>query len=63
MNINDNKENKFKEPYEITKIKTESGSYSFTQSWVENEALKDILVGLVADDLNRQIQDPNKLYY
>lgn len=40
--------------YDNMKIKTGSATYSFTQSWVENEALKDILVGLIAEDLNKQ---------
>ena len=44
------------ENMEIDKItiKTPSSTYSFTQSWVENEELNGILVGLIADDLNRQ---------
>ena len=55
MNISNN-EDREKEAFisddKIT-IKTGSSTYSFTQSWVENDALKDILAGLVADDLNR----------
>ncbi len=35
-----------------TVIKTGASTYTFTQSWVENEALRDILVGLIADDYN-----------
>lgn len=36
------------------KIKTPSTTYSFTQSWVENKALNDILVDLIADDFSKQ---------
>lgn len=36
-----------------TTIKTGVSSYSFSPSWLENQALKDILVGLIADDYNR----------
>ncbi|MEA4895760.1 MAG: hypothetical protein VB064_10930 [Oscillospiraceae bacterium] len=38
------------ETFGNTTIKTGKSTYTFTQSWVENEALKDILVGLIADD-------------
>lgn len=31
-------------------FKTPKTTYSFSQSWIENEALKDILVDLIADD-------------
>lgn len=37
-------------------FKTPSSTYRFTPSWTENVGLKDILVGLIADDLN----DTNK---
>ena len=37
-----------------TTIKTGSSSYTFSQAWIENEALKDILVGLIADDYKIQ---------
>lgn len=40
---------------ERIKINTGSGSYSFTSAWTENEALRDILTGLVAEDLNRNL--------
>lgn len=40
---------------EKIKINTGKTTYSFTQDWVENEALKDVLVGLIADDLNKQL--------
>ena len=33
---------------------TGSTTYSFTQSWVEKDALRDILVGLIADDFKPQ---------
>ena len=32
-------------------IKTGSTTYNFSQSWVENKALKDILVDLIAEEL------------
>ena len=35
-------------------IKTGSSTYSFTESWVQNDALKDILVGLIVEDYNKQ---------
>ena len=38
-------------------FKTGSSTYSFTQQWIENEALKDILVGLIANDYNKQNND------
>lgn len=50
-NIDNKNENNI--PDKIT-IKTGKSTYSFTQSWVENSALKDILVGLIADDYNSQ---------
>ena len=37
-------------PSEKITIDTGVSKYSFTQSWIDNPALKDILVGLVADD-------------
>ncbi len=43
------------DPSEKIKINTGRTTYSFTQDWVENEALKDVLVGLIADDLNKQL--------
>ena len=43
-------------PIDKTTIKTGQSTYSFSQAWVENEALKDILAGLVADDFK---QDKN----
>ncbi len=56
MNLDDKAgtEKRKPEPIEKTTIKTGSSSYTFTQSWIENEALKDILVGLIADDYNNQ---------
>jgi hypothetical protein len=39
-------------PERIT-FKTGSSSYSFSQAWVENSALKDILVGLIVDDYRK----------
>ncbi len=56
MNINDKAEaDKGKiESLEKTTIKTGNSSYTFTQSWIENEALKDILVGLISDDYSNQ---------
>ncbi len=36
-----------------TTIITGASSYSFTPSWLENQALKDILVGLIADDYHK----------
>ncbi|NLW65042.1 MAG: hypothetical protein GXY26_02265 [Clostridiales bacterium] len=55
MIINDNQD-KEEETNPIDKIvfRTPSSTYSFTQSWVENKALNDILVGLIADDLTKQ---------
>lgn len=44
-----------KKSEERIKINTGSGSYSFTSDWTENEALRDILTGLVAEDLNRNL--------
>jgi len=32
-------------------IKTGSTTYNFSQSWIENKALKDILVDLIAEEL------------
>ena len=32
-------------------IKTGSSTYNFSQSWIDNKALKDILVDLIADEL------------
>lgn len=56
MNIDDNAEVEKGKivSFDKTTIKTGSSSYTFTQSWIENDALKDILVGLIADDYNRQ---------
>jgi len=31
-------------------IKTGVSTYSFTQAWVENKALNDILVGMIVED-------------
>lgn len=45
-------ENAPTEPERI-KIVTGSSTYSFTNSWVENEALKGVLAGLIAEDLNK----------
>ncbi len=42
------------DPAENTVIKTGRSTYRFNQSWIENEALKDILVGLIADDYLHQ---------
>jgi len=39
-------------PDNMITIKTGKASYSFTQSWVENKALKDILVDMIAEDYN-----------
>lgn len=38
-------------------INTGSSKYSFSQSWLENDGLKSVLVGLVSDDLNRHLGD------
>ena len=56
MNNGDNSEGKKEIPKSIDKttIKTGSSSYTFSQDWIENEALKDILVGLIADDYKIQ---------
>ena len=51
---NAEKEKRKPESFDKTTIKTGISSYTFTQSWIENEALKDILVGLIADDYNNQ---------
>jgi len=32
-------------------FKTPKTTYSFSKSWIENEALKDILVDLIVEDL------------
>ena len=37
-------------PIDKTTFNTGVSKYSFTQAWVENQSLKDILVGLIADD-------------
>lgn len=34
-------------------FKTPSSTYRFTPSWVEHDGLKDILVGLISDDLKK----------
>lgn len=52
---NDETKNEAINPSDRTTIKTKSTTYSFTKSWIENEALKDILVGLIADDYNKQL--------
>jgi hypothetical protein len=39
-------------PERIT-FKTGSSTYSFSQAWVENKALNDILVGLIVDDYSK----------
>ncbi len=36
---------------DMTVFKTPTSTYRFTPSWVEHEGLKDILVGLISDDL------------
>lgn len=51
MNI-EPKEEKTDSPERIT-IKTGSSKYTFSPSWLENEGLRGILTGLVADDLNK----------
>ncbi|MGI5986022.1 MAG: hypothetical protein GXY01_05585 [Clostridiales bacterium] len=55
MKIYDNDEVKKEVGDSSEKItfKTGSTTYTFTQSWIENKALKDILVGLIADDYNK----------
>lgn len=50
---NGNKNNQVNSSDKIT-FKTGNSTYSFTKSWVENDALKDILVGLIVDDYNKQ---------
>ena len=37
-------------------FKTPSSTYRFTPSWVEHDGLKDILVGLISDDLKNPEQ-------
>jgi hypothetical protein len=56
MNIDNNSGEKKEigKSFDKTTIKTGSSTYTFTQSWIENDALKDILVGLIADDYNNQ---------
>jgi len=46
-------ENSGKKPesHDMTVFKTPNSTYRFTPSWVEHEGLKDILVGLISDDL------------
>ena len=34
-------------------FKTPNSTYRFTPSWVEHDGLKDILVGLISDDLQK----------
>lgn len=46
---------------ERIKINTGSSTYSFTEDWTKNEALRDILSGLVAEDLNRNFGNGDKL--
>jgi len=38
-------------------IKTGISTYSFTQSWVENKALNDILVGMIVEDYKLKNND------
>ena len=38
-------------------IKTGRTKYSFTKAWTENEGLNKLLVDLVADDLNRSLNN------
>lgn len=47
----DNNEN-HQDGSDMIVFKTPSSTYRFTPSWTENAGLKDILVGLIADDLN-----------
>lgn len=42
-------------------INTGSSKFSFTPDWVENEGLNSILTGLVADDLNRHLNNDTRL--
>lgn len=50
---NEGKKEASKSDDKIT-IKTPVTTYSFSQSWVDNEDLNGILVGLIADDFNKQ---------
>lgn len=50
---NEEKKKEINRPDKIV-FKTPNTTYSFTQSWVENKALNDILVGLIADDFTKQ---------
>jgi len=50
MKSDDGIRNESVNPYEKITINTGISKYSFTQSWIENPSLKDILVGLIADD-------------
>lgn len=38
-------------------INTGNSKYSFSPSWLENEGLRGILVGLVSDDLKGHLTD------
>jgi len=53
MDIEKNPEDTGKRPEspDMTVFKTPNSTYRFTSSWVEHEGLKDILVGLISDDL------------
>lgn len=52
MNSDDNEQkNDILNTTDKITFKTPKTTYSFTKSWVENEALKDILVDLIVEDL------------
>ncbi len=46
-------------PDEKITIQTGNGKYSFSKDWVENKALNNLLVGLIADDLTQQLNPDN----
>lgn len=46
-------------PYEKMTFNTGVSKYSFTQAWLENQALKDILVDLIAEDYSRMQNNDN----
>lgn len=50
--MNDKPENKSaSRPTEKTVIKTGKATYRFDSDWTDNDALRSLLAGLVADDL------------
>lgn len=53
MNNDSNQDRNFDSSDKIV-YNTGISTYKFTKSWVENDALKDLLVDLIADDYKQQ---------